>query len=76
MEEESYRAILMKNYKQAVDFNEYEDIIMEPLNYLAQKPHKTFDKFLLGANYWFKLSKDKLKYVEESFQLCLNATTT
>lgn len=68
--------VILKKIQEPVDwttFDQFEDVALKPLNYLREKPFVDTKIFVNDLNYWLKVPHEKLKLIEEFFELLIDS---
>lgn len=69
--------MILKKSNEKIDLSsldQYEDVVLKPMNYLREKPSADSKMIVNNLNYWLKLPHSKLKLIEDIFELLIDAS--
>jgi hypothetical protein len=67
--------VILKKLHNPIDLStldQYEEVVLKPLNYLKEKPFVDPKIIVNNLNYWLKLPHDKLKIIEDVFEMLMD----
>lgn len=74
--EEIFTILMKLNEKiDATFLDQYEDVVLKPINYLREKPFVEPKIIVNNLNYWLKLPHGKLKIIEDIFEMLIDGVS-
>ena len=69
--------MILKKLDEPIDLSfldQYEEVVLKPINYLREKPFVESKIIINNLNYWMKVPHAKLKIIEDIFELLVDAS--